>query len=117
MSTPLNQQAWIQNLTTDPDRDFIIDGITNGCQIIPSDSILEPADIANYTSATASDIRDKVENQIGDEIRNGKYDTNSTLGAIPNQTLTKSDSYTTVADRNIRMSTLMLQRNTFLMLR
>ena len=32
----LNPQAWIQNLETDRDRDFIINGITNGFEIIPS---------------------------------------------------------------------------------
>ena len=51
---------------------------------------MEPAEIANYTSATASDIRNKVENQIRDEIRNGNYVITQTkptivsaLGAIP----------------------------------
>ena len=69
----LNRLAWIQNLKTDHDRDFIIDGITHGFQIISSDSVLEPAEITNYKSATAGDIHDKVEKQIRDEIRNGNY--------------------------------------------
>ena len=51
---------------------------------------MEPAEIKNYTSATASDIRDKVEKQISDEIRDGNYVITQTkptivsaLGAIP----------------------------------
>ena len=52
ISSPLNQQAWIRNFENDHDRDFIIDGITNGFQIIPSDSVLSKAEISNYKSAT-----------------------------------------------------------------
>ena len=62
--SPLNRQAWIDNLETDRDRDFIINGITNGFEIIPSDSVLKTAETNNYKSATASDVRDKVENQL-----------------------------------------------------
>ena len=68
ITSPLNRQAWIDNLETDRDRDFLINGITNGFEIIPSDSVLKPAETNNYKSTTASDVRDKVENQIREEI-------------------------------------------------
>ena len=71
-------------------RDFIIDGIMRGFQIIPSDSKLQPGAITNYKSATASDVCDKVETQIREEIQNGNYllmqtkpTIVSALGAIP----------------------------------
>ena len=60
ITSPLNWQAWIDNLETDHDRDFIINGITNGFEIIPSDSVLKTAETHNYKSATTSDVRDKV---------------------------------------------------------
>ena len=74
----------------DRDRDFIIDGITNGYEIIPSHSVLKTAETNNYKSVTASDVRDKVENQIREEISKGNYVVThvkptivSALGAIP----------------------------------
>ena len=76
----LNRQAWTDNLETDPDRDFIINGITNSFEIISRDSILKPAETNNYKSATTGDVRDKVENQIREEISKGNY---VALGAIP----------------------------------
>ena len=33
---PLNQQAWVHNLETDRDRDFIINGITNALKLFPA---------------------------------------------------------------------------------
>ena len=56
IKSPLNRQAWIDNLETDRDRDFIINGLTNGFEIIPSDSVLKTAETNNYKSATASDV-------------------------------------------------------------
>ena len=69
----MNQQAWIRHLENDHDRDFIIDVITNRFQIIPSDSILTKAEISNYKSATSSNLRNKVEKQIREEISKGNY--------------------------------------------
>ena len=73
ITSPLNRQAWINNLETDRDRDFIINRITNGFEIIPSDNVLKTAETNNYKSATASDVGDKVENQIREEISKGSY--------------------------------------------
>ena len=86
----MNQQAWIRHLENDHDRDFITDGITNGFQIIPSDSVLTKAEISNCKSATSSNLRNKVEKQIREEISKGNYVVTqakptivSALGAIP----------------------------------
>jgi len=74
----------------DHGRNFITDGIMRGFQIIPSDSKLQPAATTNYKSAIASDVCDKVETQIREEIQNGNYVLMQTkptivsaLGAIP----------------------------------
>lgn len=72
-TSPLNHQARTPNLEHDPDGDFLIDGLTQGFQNIPSNSVLEKAEISHYKSATASDVSDKVEKQIHEEIRNGNY--------------------------------------------
>ena len=84
----------------DRDRDFIINGITNGFEIIPSHSVLKTAETNNYKSATASDVQDKVENQIREEISKGNY---VPLGLSQNQTLIKSGSNTIAADRSFPM--------------
>ncbi|KAL9977192.1 hypothetical protein ACROYT_G014570 [Oculina patagonica] len=82
--------AWIRNLGNDPDRNFIIDGLTNGFEIIPSETVLEKAETSNYKSATAGQFRYKVEKQIREEISKGNYVVTqakptivSALGAIP----------------------------------
>ena len=70
--------------------EFILDGLTNGFHLISPDSIVTPAEVPNYRSATSTDVRDKVEKQIRDEIQMGNYVITrtkpsivSTLGAIP----------------------------------
>ena len=73
ITSPLNWQAWIDNLETHRDRDSIINGITNGFEIIPSDSVLKIAETNNYKSATTSNVQDQVENQIREEISKGNY--------------------------------------------
>ena len=90
ITSPLNRQAWIDNLETHRDRDSVINRITNGFEIIPSDSVLKIAETNNYKSATTSDVQDQVENQIRKEISKGNYIVThmkltivSALGAIP----------------------------------
>ena len=70
--------------------EFILDGLTNGFHLISPDSIVTPAELPNYRSATSTDVRDKVEKQIRDEIQMGNYVITRTkpsivsaLGAIP----------------------------------
>ena len=52
MSSPLNRNKWLKELEQDEDKDFLIDGITNGFELIPADSALAPAEMDNYISAT-----------------------------------------------------------------
>jgi len=78
-------------LTNDIDRDYLLQGLTEGCCIISRDSELRHAEVTNYKSATEQDVRgDKVEKTIREEIQLGNYITAtekliivSALGAIP----------------------------------
>lgn len=77
-------------MTGDSDRDFLLTGLSEGFQIISHDCDLRPAEVINYKSATGPGVRDRVEQTITDEIRNGNYivtDTKPTivsaLGAVP----------------------------------
>ena len=76
----------------DPDRDFLLDGITNSFKIIPGNVQLTDADVTNYCSAMDSRVWPQVERQLLNEIKQGNYiiaaekpPIVSALGAIPKQ--------------------------------
>ena len=73
MSSPLNKNKWLKELEQDEDKDFLIDGITNGFELIPADSALAPAEMDNYISVTNPSARAKVEQTIREEIWEGNY--------------------------------------------
>ena len=84
--------AWKENLPVDdPDRTFILDGVSKGFSIINSNvSIASPVSVPNYRSATNPINRVMVEDQIRTEIANGRYvvvdspaKITSALGAVP----------------------------------
>ena len=88
MPKSLNIAAWHQELSNDPDREFLLNGISNGFKIVDSGSDVSSVDIDNYSSALAQ--KEEVEKQILEEIREGRYvitDTKPTvisaLGALP----------------------------------
>lgn len=89
-SSPLNLKLWTTELADDPDREFLLDGITHGFQLLPADISLTPAEMHNYSSATNPLSADKVEATIIEEISAGNYvltDSRPTivsaLGAVP----------------------------------
>ena len=69
ITSQLNRQAWIRNLET------VVTGtlLLTDSQTAFSVSVLKEAETSNYKSATTSDVRNKVEKQIREEIRNGNY--------------------------------------------
>ena len=70
----LNFHVWQSQIPLDyPDREFLLYGIKNGFDIVDSEKINTPVDIANYTSATGEDMVARVEDQIKTEIDNGRY--------------------------------------------
>ena len=77
-------------LQEDEDKDFLLDGILNGFQLIPADSSLSPAEMENYRSATEPPARAKVEATLREELEEGNYVISpskptivSALGAVP----------------------------------
>ena len=75
---------------SDPMYKFILSGVKEGFHITDISEIKHPAEVDNYSSATGTNIRDKVEAQIKLEIANHRYRVVtdkpvivSALGAIP----------------------------------
>ena len=82
--------VWEQELEGDPDKDFILDGVTNGFQLLPIDAPISKAEVDNYASATGPDSKEKVERAILEELSAGNYyipeckpTIVSALGAVP----------------------------------
>ena len=73
MPSPLNKGRWMAELDLDEDKEFLLDGIINGFELIPADSTLSPAEMDNYSSSTKPDARDKVEQTLQEEIGEGNY--------------------------------------------
>ena len=73
MPSPLNKGRWIAELESDDDKEFLLDGIINGFELIPADSTLSPAEMDNYSSSTKPEARDKVEQTLREEIAEGNY--------------------------------------------
>jgi hypothetical protein len=86
----LKLSSWKKELQTDPDKDFLLDGITNGFRIIKGNAELLPTEVGNYKSTTEPQVKQKVEAQILVELKEGNYVVTpnkptivSALGAIP----------------------------------
>uniref|UniRef100_A0A1I8H434 HTH OST-type domain-containing protein n=1 Tax=Macrostomum lignano TaxID=282301 RepID=A0A1I8H434_9PLAT len=90
-SSDLATAAWEAELTDDPDREFLLNGIRNGFQLTcpdPSERASTMSEIQNYLSVNS--YRQLVEQQVREEILNGRYvqvsdkpEVISALGAIP----------------------------------
>ena len=85
----MNKEVWYHELVDDPDCEFLLDGITHGFKIVPSDANLLSAEMSNYSSATTAN-KQTVENTILSELHKGNYQLVhdkptiiSALGAIP----------------------------------
>ena len=81
---------WERELIDDPDRDFLLDGVVNGFQLLPADAKLCPAEMDNYNSAISPSSKEKVEATILEELEAGNYIISpekpvivSALGAVP----------------------------------
>ena len=81
---------WLDELKGDEDEAFLRDGLVNGFQLVPADTVFLPAEMQNYKSATNSNVKDKVEQVILEEIESGNYviinnqhTIVSAIGAVP----------------------------------
>ena len=71
--TPLDVELWLDQLKGDEDEAFLRDGLVNGFQLVPTDTLFLAAEMQKYKSATNSNVRDKVEQTILEEIESGHY--------------------------------------------
>ena len=72
----LKLDTWDDLLQHDPEKDFIMDSLKHGFDIIDNDIVLDnipPVECNNHKSVTASDVRDRVEQRIKEEIQDGNY--------------------------------------------
>ena len=69
----MNRSLWTTELSTDPDKKFLLDGILNGFQLLPASANLTPAEMNNYFSAVNPEIKTKVEATILEEVAAGNY--------------------------------------------
>ncbi len=67
--------AWEHYLASDPDREFILNGIWSGFKVTSIDisSDLEPVDCDNHPSSTSEANRQRVKKQLKQEIAAGHY--------------------------------------------
>lgn len=87
-ASTLKADTWKTLLAKDPDKDYIMQGIENGFDIVNNGLPDDPVEVQNYSSALNS--KDLVEDQIKQEISEGRYiivhekpKVISALGAIP----------------------------------
>ena len=65
---------WQKVLENDPDRNFLWEGINNGFRIVPSDSkVICDVEIDNYISEREINLKTKIEEQLKQELNEGKY--------------------------------------------
>ena len=69
----LKYATWESELENDEDKEFLLDGIKNGFRITESDYVPEQVECDNYKSATGAENRHKAEQQILEEIAEGRY--------------------------------------------
>ena len=73
-SPGLNLTAWEQELNNDPDKEFLLNGISNGFDIIDEDSDISPVLCENHPSARpGSPLYAKASAQVLNEIECGNY--------------------------------------------
>ena len=80
-------EAWLIELREDPDKDFLIAGITNGFDIVNSEALVVPVEVKNHPSASPGS---KCYELVKQQVLEGNYvicdsqpDLISPLGAIP----------------------------------
>ena len=69
----LNRGQWQEELQEDDDKEFLLDSILNGFQLIPASSTLAPAEMDNYGSSTKPEVRAKVERTIQEDLQERSY--------------------------------------------
>ena len=71
--SPLNTDLSLKELEGDEDEIFLRDGLLSGFQLVSTDTVFSPAQMENYRSSTDLSVRDKVEQTILEETKQGNY--------------------------------------------
>ena len=64
VSTDLIFETWATELSNDPDMEFVPDGVKNGFQLLPPDSMVSHAFTHNNKSALQPGAKDQIEAQL-----------------------------------------------------
>ena len=67
-SSPLNTALWVEELADDEEKDFLLDGLTNGFQLHSKDANLQCAESNNYSFVTNTGAEAKAEAIVKEEI-------------------------------------------------
>ena len=85
-----NISTWITELPGDPDRDYLVNGITHGFHIIDPNMPLKEVCVQNHNSALAPDVKEVMDQIIRHEYAENNYvladtppTTISALGTVP----------------------------------
>ena len=62
-----NFNTWLEELDSDPDKEFILRGIAEGFDIVSDPSDVPPADCKNYPSATGPKLSNLVQSSTNQE--------------------------------------------------
>ena len=71
MHSTLNFAVWQQELQTDPDKHFLLDGVCHGFRIVDMHAVPIPVETKNYPSTNT--LRAAVDKQIKAELDAGRY--------------------------------------------
>lgn len=72
-SLNLKLSAWAEELCDDPDRQFILDGIEHGFNIIDKNVEVKPVELPNHASCYIKAKKELVHKQVLHEIESGNY--------------------------------------------
>ena len=90
ISTDLKYEIWAKELANDLDRDFILNGVREGFDLIPRDTTVLPAFTKNNRSALRPGAKEQIEEQLCKGLSLGHFGSSTTppiivnaIGAVP----------------------------------
>jgi len=90
ISTDLKYEIWVKELANDLDRDFILNGVREGFDLIPRDTTVLPAFTKNNRSALRPGAKEQIEEQLCKGLSLGHFGLSNTppiivyaIGAVP----------------------------------
>ena len=105
ISTDLKYEIWAQELANDLDRDFILNGVREGFDLIPRDTTVLPAFTKNNRSALRPGAKEQIEEQLCKGLSLGHFGSSNTPPIdrefkILRLRTTATDKHATAHDQN-----------------